>query len=81
MRNRWIPRTDMIAYANNLLGGWGDALEQAFIPEDGSIVKRTRTITEEFKVEHQSDGTVVYHPIKQDGGKYEVKETSDDNKE
>jgi|DEB0MinimDraft_3_1074331.scaffolds.fasta_scaffold152581_1 hypothetical protein len=58
-----------------------DAWRKSFIPEDGSIVKRTRTITEEFRVKYEDDGTIKYIPIKKDGGKYEVKETSDDNKE
>ena len=75
------PTTDMVRFANSILSGWGDAYYESMHPEDGSIVKRTRTITEEFRVKYEDDGTIKYIPIKQDGGKYEVKETSDDNKE
>ena len=51
---------------------WSQAWEQAFIPADGDVVTRTRTITEQFKVKYQEDGTITYTPIKQDSGEFKA---------
>jgi hypothetical protein len=37
MNRRYRPSTDMVRLANNILGGWGDAMTEAMRPEEGSI--------------------------------------------
>ena len=40
----------------------------SFIPQDGDIVKRSRIVTEEFKVKYEEDGSITLKPVKIDGG-------------
>ncbi len=37
MNRRYRPSTDMVRLANNILGGWGDAMNEAMRPEEGAI--------------------------------------------
>jgi hypothetical protein len=45
-----------------------DAWRRSFIPQDGDIVKRSRLVTEEFKVKYEEDGSITLKPVKIDGG-------------
>ena len=56
MRKR--PTTDMVNFANNILSGWGDAMNEAMRPAEGSIrlMQETKTVKMKCVYPSQDDG-------------------------
>ena len=56
MRKR--PTTDMVNFANTILSGWGDAMNEAMSPAEGSIrlMQETKTVKMKCVYPSQDDG-------------------------
>jgi hypothetical protein len=67
MRKIYRPTTDMVAFANSILGGWGDAMNEAMRPEEGAtrIMQETKTVKVKCVYPDPDDG-VSYSWIKID---------------
>jgi hypothetical protein len=59
------PTTDMVNFANSILGGWGDAMNEAMRPEEGAIrvMQETKTVKVKCVYPEPDDG-VSYSWIK-----------------
>ena len=51
-------RTDMVNFANSILSGWGDAMNEAMRPAEGSIrlMQETKTVKMKCVYPSQDDG-------------------------
>ncbi len=65
MPRMYRPTTDMVNFANSILGGWGDAMNEAMRPEEGAIRVMQETKTVKVKcVYPETDDGVSYSWIK-----------------
>ena len=65
MPRMYRPTTDMVNFANSILGGWGDAMNEAMRPEEGAIrvMQETKTVKVKCVYPDPDDG-VSYSWIK-----------------
>ena len=65
MPRMYRPTTDMVNFANSILGGWGDAMNEAMRPEEGAIrvMQETKTVKVKCVYPEPDDG-VSYSWIK-----------------
>jgi len=72
MNRRYRPSTDMVRLANNILGGWGDAMNEAMRPEEGAI---------RIAVEQKTVKLKCVYPDPDDGSSFSWIKIDDEPKE
>jgi len=65
-------RTDMVNFANSILSGWGEAMNEAMRPAEGSIrlMQETKTVKMKCVYPSQDDGA-SYSWVKIDEADYD----------
>ncbi len=78
MPKMYRPSTDMVQFANSILGGWGDAMNEAMRPEEGAtrVMQETKTVKVKCVYPDPDDG-VSYSWIKVDDTKSGVTENEE----
>ena len=61
MPKMYRPSTDMVQFANSILGGWGDAMNEAMRPEEGAV---------RLAVEQKTVKLKCVYPDPDDGSSY-----------